>query len=58
MTPPGMLGDEGQRALDDQGPGLFPATTRPRFLLALWIALAVLAIAGGIVGAALAGKLS
>lgn len=53
-----MLGDEGQHALDDQGPGLFPATTRPRFLLALWIALAVLAIAGGIVGAALAGQLA
>jgi hypothetical protein len=57
VTLPGMLGGEGQRLLDDQESGLFPATVRPTFLRLLWIALAVLAIAAGVLLASLAGRL-
>lgn len=57
MTPPGLLGGEGQRALRDQEPGLFPSTVRPAFMRLLWIALAVLAIAAGFLLTAVAGKL-
>jgi len=58
VTPPGLLGDDGQRALDEQEADLFPGTVRPAFLRLLWIALAVLAALAGLLAAALAGRLS
>jgi hypothetical protein len=63
MTPPGvpgapgLLGDEGQRLLDEQHAHLFPATVRPAFLRLLWVALAVLAVGVVAVIVAIGGRL-
>ena len=58
MTRPGMLGDEGQRVLGEQQRDLFPPSVRPAFLRLLWIALAVLAVAAGLLITAATGMLS
>jgi hypothetical protein len=55
MTPPGLLGDEGQRALGGTGQDLFPRSVRPAFLRLLWLALAVLAVVAGLLIAAASG---
>lgn len=57
MTPPGLLGGEGQRALHEHEAQLFPGAIRPVFLRLLWIALAVLAVGTGVLLAALARSL-
>jgi hypothetical protein len=57
MTPHELIGSEGQRALRDHEADLFPGTIRPVFLRLLWIALAVLAVAAGVLLAAVAGRL-
>lgn len=58
MSPPGMPGDEGRRVLGEQERELFPPSVRPAFLRLLWIALAVLAVAAGLLVSAAAGMLS
>jgi hypothetical protein len=58
VTTPGMLGDEGQRVLAQEEPDLFPPSVRPAFLRLLWIALAVLAVAAGLLITAVSGMLS
>jgi hypothetical protein len=57
VTPPGMLGDEGQRVLDEEEGDLFPPSVRPAFLRLLWIALAVLAVAAAILITVISGRL-
>jgi hypothetical protein len=57
VTPPGVLGDEGQRVLGEEGGNLFPPSVRPAFLRLLWIALAVLAVAAAVVFTAIGGRL-
>jgi hypothetical protein len=65
VTPPGVPGDEGQRVLGDEGQrvlgeeegNLFPPSVRPAFLRLLWIALAVLAVAAGLLITAASGRL-
>jgi hypothetical protein len=58
VTPPGMLGDEGQRVLGENEEDLFPPSVRPVFLRLLWIALAVLAVAAAILITAVSGRLA
>jgi hypothetical protein len=58
VTPPGMLGDEGQRVLGEKEEDLFPPSVRPAFLRLLWIALAVLAVAAAILITAVSGRLA
>jgi hypothetical protein len=53
-----MLGDEGQRVLSEQQLDLFPPSVRPAFLRLLWIALAVLAVAAGLLITTATGMLS
>ncbi len=58
MSPPGMLGDEGRQVLGGQERELFPLSVRPAFLRLLWIALALLAVAAGLLVSAATGMLS
>jgi hypothetical protein len=53
VTPPGMFGDDDQPVQD-----LFPPSVRPAFLRLLWISLAVLAVAAGLLIAAAIGMAS
>lgn len=53
-----MFGDEGQKVLDDLGPGLFPDSVRPSFLRLLWLVMIVLAVLLAVVLTTVAGKLS
>ncbi|HEY2578906.1 MAG TPA: hypothetical protein VGI74_21585 [Streptosporangiaceae bacterium] len=55
--PPGLLGDEGRRLLNEQRTHLFPVAVRPAFLRLLWAVLAVLAIGAGVVIVAIGGRL-
>jgi len=57
VTPPGMIGEEGRRVLGEEEQDLFPPGVRPAFLRLLWIALAVLAVAAGLLITAASGML-